>query len=394
MNEWLTAQVSEPAVLVTVAIVEGSGPREPGARMLVTARGQHDTIGGGHLEMCAIDLAREMLESAASERMAADAAPAIGATTDHAAERAPGGAAWGGARARLERYALGPTLGQCCGGVVHLAFELVDASLAAVLVSLRARRRDDSWRLSAIDGEPISLLLDACGAVVAGSGHGVAVANAGGARNGARSVGDAFGPAFPQVDRARGTHILRDTAGRRWLADPCLAPRAHLVLFGAGHVGAAIVRMLGELPCTVTWVDEREDMFPASLPVNVTMEATDMPEAAVADAPAGASYLVMTHSHALDQRLCEAILAREDAGWFGLIGSHTKRVQFERRMAARGLPQDRVDNMVCPIGLPGITSKLPAAIAASVCAQLLMVWEAQQIAALDATAPARLVAVR
>ncbi|WP_373990713.1 xanthine dehydrogenase accessory protein XdhC [Duganella sp. BuS-21] len=345
MNEWLTVQVSEPAVLVTVAIVEGSGPREPGARMLVTARGQHDTIGGGHLELCAIDLAREMLSS--------------------------------GGGARLERYALGPTLGQCCGGVVYLAFEVVDAALAVVLAGLRERRTEDSWRLSAIDGEPVSLLLDARGVVAGGAG--------------------AFGPAFPAVDRERGTHIVRDTAGRRWLADPCLAPRAHLVLFGAGHVGAAIVRMLGELPCTVTWVDEREDIFPASLPFNVTMEATDTPEAAVADAPAGASYLVMTHSHALDQRLCAAILARQDAGWFGLIGSHTKRVQFERRMAARGLPQDRIDNMVCPIGLPGITSKLPAAIAASVCAQLLMVWEAQQTAALNvdvAAAPARLVAAR
>jgi xanthine dehydrogenase accessory factor len=96
----------------------------------------------------------------------------------------------------------------------------------------------------------------------------------------------------------------------------------------------------------------------------------------------------MTHSHALDQRLCETILARDDVGWFGLIGSSTKRVQFERRMAARGLPQDRIDNMVCPIGLAGISSKLPAAIAASVCAQLLMVWEQQQIATLSA--PARL----
>jgi xanthine dehydrogenase accessory factor len=79
-----------------------------------------------------------------------------------------------------------------------------------------------------------------------------------------------------------------------------------------------------------------------------------------------------------------------------LIGSRTKRVQFERRMAARGLPQDRIDAMVCPIGLAGITNKLPAAIAASVCAQLLMVWEAQQIAALDeaCAAPARLSVVR
>lgn len=351
MNEWLTAQVLEPAVLVTVAIVEGSGPREPGAKMQVTARGQHDTIGGGHLEMCAVELAREMLKGAAQ-----------------------GDAAGQGASARLERYALGPTLGQCCGGVVHLAFELVGAELGNVLTGLRRRRRDDNWRLSALDGPAAALLLDADGAIVAG-GEFAAVAASG-------------RPAAPALDRERGTHILRDTAGRRWLADPCLAPRAHLVLFGAGHVGAAIVRMLGELPCNVTWVDEREDMFPSSLPSNVAVEATDMPEAAVAAAPANASYLVMTHSHALDQRLCETILARDDVGWFGLIGSNTKRVQFERRMAARGLPQDRIDNMVCPIGLPGISSKLPAAIAASVCAQLLMVWEQQQIAALSA--PARL----
>jgi len=328
MNEWLTTRITEPAVLVTVAIVEGSGPREPGAKMLVTAHGQHDTIGGGHLEMCAVELAREMLAQ--------------------------------GATARLERYALGPTLGQCCGGVVQLAFEPVDAQLAAVLDSLRERRRDDSWRLSAIDGPSASLLLDADTA------------------------------SAPAVDRRRGTHILRDAAGRRWLADPCLAPRAHLLLFGAGHVGAAIVRMLGELPCTVTWIDEREDMFPPSIPANVTVEATDTPEALVAAAPPDASYLVMTHSHALDQRLTASILARADVGWFGLIGSRTKRTQFERRMAARGLPQDRIDAMVCPIGLAGITNKLPAAIAASVCAQLLMVWEAQQIAALDSTVKIRI----
>jgi len=334
MNTWLTAQVSEPAVLVTVAIVEGSGPREPGAKMLVTARGQHDTIGGGHLELCAVELAREMLAASAG------GAPA----------------------ARLERYALGPTLGQCCGGVVHLAFEVVGPALAGVLAGLRARQREDSWRLSAIDGPSAAHLLGADSAIVAA----------------------------PVVDRERGTHVLRDAAGRRWLADPCLAPRAHLVLFGAGHVGAAIVRLLGELPCTVTWVDEREDMFPADLPANVIVEATDLPEACVAAAPEDASYLVMTHSHALDQRLTEAILTREHTGWFGLIGSHTKRVQFERRMAARGIPQDRIDNMVCPIGLPGISSKLPAAIAASVCAQLLMVWEQQQIAALGGSAPARL----
>lgn len=375
MNKWLTARIAEPAVLVTVAIVEGSGPREPGAKMLVTADGQYDTIGGGHLEMCAVELARGML--------AAPAANAVGtvnaADTTNAANNANAANAANAGMARLERYALGPTLGQCCGGVVHLAFELVDPGLHNVLAALLKRQRQDSWRLSAIDGPAAALLLDEQGAVIAGS------------------PASAHTPA-PTFSRERGTHVLRDAAGRRWLADPCLAPRAHLLLFGAGHVGAAIVRMLGELPCGVTWIDEREDMFPSTLPANVTVEATDAPEALVAAAPPGASYLVMTHSHALDQRLSEAILARADVGWFGLIGSQTKRVQFERRMAARGLPAERIAAMVCPIGLAGITNKLPAAIAASVCAQLLMVWEAQQTAALNAAAtlrtPVRLVASR
>lgn len=344
MNEWLSTAGDRPAVLVTVAIVEGSGPREAGARMLVTADGQFDTIGGGHLEMCAVDIGRSMLKG-------------------------------GPQPLRLERFALGPSLGQCCGGVVHLAFEVVDAGLRDVLAMLRQRRQEDSWRLSAIDGAAACALFDANGRMLAGA------APRGVAESGADGV------AMPAFARERGTHVMRDGAGRRWLVDACPAPRAHLLLFGAGHVGAAIVRVLGELPCTVTWIDERDDMFPPDVPANVAVEASDMPEALVAAAPAGSSYLVMTHSHALDQRLSEAILARPDVGWFGLIGSQTKRTQFERRMRARGLPEERIEAMVCPVGLPGIANKAPAVIAASVCAQLLMVWEAQQAAAEQPAAP-------
>lgn len=168
---------------------------------------------------------------------------------------------------------------------------------------------------------------------------------------------------------------MQDSVGERWLIDPCLAHRPHLMLFGAGHVGAAIVHALADLPCHVTWVDEREDMFPDSLPANVKMEATDIPEALIDAAPAAASFLVMTHSHALDQRLSERILRRADAGWFGLIGSKTKRMQFENRLRERGIPSERLADMVCPIGIPGISGKAPAVIAASVCAQLLLVWE-------------------
>ncbi len=315
-DDWLAAAAAAPSVIVTVAVVEGSGPREQGARMLVTPARVTGTIGGGHLEHRAIATARAMLLDA---------------------------------RARhFERFALGPSLGQCCGGVVHLAFELADPAQAALLAK---RRSDDSWRLVALDGAPDSALFDEHGRQLAGS------------------------PA-PLFARHQGAHLMQEQDGRRWLVDPVAAPRVRLLLFGAGHVGAAIVRALAHLPCRVTWVDEREDMFPSSVPANVTIEATDTPEAAVAAAPAGASYLVMTHSHALDQRLAEAIIARPDTGWFGLIGSKTKRKQFEHRLRARGADEARIGAMVCPIGLPGISNKAPAVIAASVCAQLLTVWEA------------------
>jgi xanthine dehydrogenase accessory factor len=251
----------------------------------------------------------------------------------------------------LERFPLGPSLGQCCGGVVQLAFEAVDHAHLAMLAE---RREQDSWRLVALDGAPELALFDADGKLL---------------------QGDAAGFALAHADlRTRVTRVLRDDTGRRWLLDRVEAPRAHLMLFGAGHVGAAIVRAMGDLPCRITWVDEREDLFPAVVPHNVVIEATDVPEALAARAQAGTSFLVMTHSHALDQRVAEAILKRPSADWFGLIGSNTKRKQFEHRLRERGIPEARLAAMVCPIGVPGIDGKEPAVIAVAVAAQLLMLW--------------------
>jgi len=328
MDNWLSlaAGGAAPAILVTVAIVEGSVPREPGARMLVDAVRQWGTVGGGHLELRGAEVARAMLAA--------------------------------GDTRRLQRFPLGPALGQCCGGVVHLAFERVDRDYLAVLA---ARSHEDCWRLLLLDApgaEPARAVFDATGRLL----------HAGPQDRAAHG-------AWPSFDRALGTHVVQDSQDRRWLVDAMLAPRAHLMLFGAGHVGAAIVRALADLPCRVTWVDERDDLFPPDLPHNVTVEATDTPEALAQTAPPDTSFLVMTHSHALDQRLAETILKRPGHDWFGLIGSATKRTQFERRLRERGIAQDRLDAMVCPIGVPGIEGKLPAVIAVAVAAQLLMVWE-------------------
>jgi len=330
MTTWLAAlrrmqQSSTPAVLVTVAQIQGSTPRESGARMLYTADAQFDTIGGGHLEWRAAQIARAMLQ--------ADPARLDG-------------------QRRLERIALGPSLGQCCGGVVFLCFERI-ASDAEALQLWQALEQswtsgNDRWRALPLDhAEPMQLL-------------------------------QPDGTQHTLQDMARTasqTQLVRDQQGRRWLLDLCRAHQPQVVLFGAGHVGAAIVKVLSTLPYRVLWVDEREDMFPPGLSAQITTEATDVPNAAVDMAEPGAYYLVMTHSHALDQQLTERILKRGDAAWFGLIGSITKRRQFEHRLAERGFSAQQLERITCPIGIPGIYGKEPASIAIAVVAQLMQLWE-------------------
>ncbi|WP_232243383.1 xanthine dehydrogenase accessory protein XdhC [Paraburkholderia sp. SOS3] len=159
-----------------------------------------------------------------------------------------------------------------------------------------------------------------------------------------------------------------------------LPPPMHIVLFGAGHVGHALVTLLGSLPCVVQWVDERDELFPDDVPANVQVEATDTPEAIVDQAPAGTYFLVMTHNHALDFALASRIMRRRDFAYFGMIGSKTKRVKFERRLLERGVDPARMAEMTCPIGVGGITDKAPHAIALAVCAQLLQVRGARPAA--------------
>lgn len=251
---WLTA--GRPAVVVHISAHRGSVPRETGTCMLVAADTVVGSIGGGHLELQAIAQARQMLQD-------------------------------GAAAAQVRHVALGPSLGQCCGGTLDLRFV------------------------------PLA-----------------------------------------QEDPAL------------WPAPP---PRFHLELYGAGHVGRAIVRLLEELPCTVRWIDEREAEFPATpLPAHIERVCAEPVQAEVALAPPGAQVLVLTHSHALDLALAEALLRRGDFASFGLIGSATKRVRFERRLAERGLAPEAIARMACPIGLPGLRGKEPAVIAVAVVAQLLL----------------------
>ena len=250
-----------PAVLVSVDSIIGSTPREPGAKMIVTATRLYGTIGGGNLEYQATRIARDQLERDAEDG--------------------------------VQRFPLGAGLGQCCGGLVNLMFERLSA--------------DSDWEALAQDEE-----------------------------------------------------------------------RIDLYLFGAGHVGQAVVRALRDLPFRIHWIDTRDDILPPDPPPGVTTICTDTPEAEIAAAVADSYFLVMTHDHGLDQRLCEQILLREDFVYFGLIGSVSKRRNFETRMRRRGIDARRFARMTCPIGIGGINSKQPAQIAISVAAEILQVYDRAQ----------------
>jgi xanthine dehydrogenase accessory factor len=161
--------------------------------------------------------------------------------------------------------------------------------------------------------------------------------------------------------------------------------RRRLVLFGAGHVGRALVFALAPLPFTITWVDPRPDAFPAFVPGNAVARTVADPTAALAEEPAGSFVLVMSHSHQLDLALVAAALADDRFPYVGLIGSKSKRARFEKRLAAGGIPPHRIGELVCPIGVRGIGSKQPAAIAAATVAELLIRDEALRTAAVPET---------
>jgi xanthine dehydrogenase accessory factor len=195
---------------------------------------------------------------------------------------------------------------------------------------------------------------------------------------------------LPRLEREAGSTARRAQGGVRFVERLGRAA-APLWVFGAGHVGQALVRIFLGLPVSLTWLDTRVELLPADLPQHVRVERGDA-VASVAGAPPGARYLVLTHSHALDYALCRAILARGDFGWAGLIGSKSKAARFRARLARDGLGAGSIARLVCPIGVPGIAGKSPAAIAVAVAAQILQDLDASADAGADTRSHAASVA--
>ena len=275
-----TLEAQGSCALVSVVRTQGSVPREEGARMVVTPAGFHGTIGGGTLEWKALAEAQRLLGKPRQVRMLTQA--------------------------------LGPDLGQCCGGRVTLAVESFARSDLPQAKDMAVREE--------------------------------------------------AGP-FTVTDRLPGLVESFDEQHRA------------VLVFGAGHVGRALILALAPLPFDVTWADPRPGAFPGAMPQNATGFSGD-PLECVAAAPEGALAIIMTHSHALDLSLADAALRNGSIAHVGVIGSATKRARFEKRLREAGVDNSRVEAMICPIGIGGIRSKLPAAIAVSVAAHLITLDEA------------------
>jgi xanthine dehydrogenase accessory factor len=323
-----------PVARVVVAEVHGSTPREVGAAMLVWAGGQAGTIGGGALEWEAAEAARAMLGTAGPphpipppqggrEVPSGPSRQLPGHGTGAAARGVSlpprgGGTGWGGGTLsrRVTRIPLGPALGQCCGGAVTLWTEV--------------------W--TAVPAGPVI----------------------------ARGPGEMPLAVARILDSARGQGVMPATAlVRGWLVEPVARTVRHLWVWGAGHVGRAVVGVVAPLPgVAVTWVDVAPDRFPDEVPHGVAV-LTDPS----ARPPATAEHLVMTFSHALDLEICHRLLTHGFAS-LGLIGSATKAARFRSRLAALGHSPASIARIRCPIGDPAL-GKHPQAIAIGVAAAFL-----------------------
>jgi xanthine dehydrogenase accessory factor len=218
-------------------------------------------------------------------------------------------------RDAARRVPLGPGLGQCCGGAVRLLWEVYDAA-----------------RLAEVPEAGLY----------------------------ARPLPGADGGAAPAAPGVAGG----------WIAEAVAPAGRPLWIWGAGHVGRALVGVLAALPGrAITWADTGPERFPAAVPEGVeAVPAADLPRLA-AHAPQAAEHLILTYSHDIDLALCDALLRRGFAGC-GLIGSATKRARFRSRLRAMGHAEEAIARIRCPIGDPAL-GKHPQAIAVGVAAEML-----------------------
>ena len=325
MQKWaeqLTSIINrdKKAVLVTVVGVWGSVPREIGATLIVSSGDFVGTIGGGNLEFSCIADAREMLAGQLTRKS--------------------------------KRVSLGPGLGQCCGGRVEVLFDIVTTETAwfKELVS-DSHVMQRHWLCRSIDG-----------------GDTLFIAASDVARTLSGSIAENTKPVTSAVT------VSHDDESR-WIYQPLSARKPAAWVYGAGHVGQAVVAQLSLLGCQITLLDHREEWLGLQPALELTRVLTETPEEDAVSAPSDAVHVVMTHSHSLDFEICHVLLKNGQFDWLGLIGSATKRQTFHNRLIQRGVDENAIERLRCPIGTLGLESSQPELISLNLAAELALHWQ-------------------
>jgi len=155
------------------------------------------------------------------------------------------------------------------------------------------------------------------------------------------------------------------------LLEPFIPNTRTLWLFGAGHVGREVVKVLSGLPLRIMWVDARENEFPAVMPADCRKIVTSAPLSVLEKLSRDDYVLVMTHNHDLDYDIVRHAMKLGGYAYLGLIGSVTKRARFDKRLQVDGIPAADLQKLTCPIGIGGVKGKHPREIAIAVAAELL-----------------------
>jgi len=226
----------------------------------------------------------------------------------------------------VQRIPLGPNLGQCCGGSVTLVTEYFSQS------NLPKETIHYVRPVKPNTPEPLWVKRN--------------LANV---RNGTETLD---------------TH-LQDG----WLVEPITQPHQPVWIYGAGHVGRAIIDTMQGLPFDITWIDTNADRFPDHIPETVTQLIAHNPALVAKHAPHNTQHYILTYSHALDLELCHAILGHSFKS-LGLIGSKTKHARFTAKLQNLGHSPTQISRIVCPIGDPTL-GKEPKAIALGITSALI-----------------------
>ncbi|MGI9422258.1 MAG: xanthine dehydrogenase accessory protein XdhC [Hyphomicrobiaceae bacterium] len=324
-------QTADPAPVVRLVVVEtrGSAPRGPGAAMRVGTDFADGTIGGGRLEYEAIVRARAILQSC-SERAVKN-------------------------YRHLQTWPLGPGLGQCCGGTVRVLFEHQDAGSHASCEIVPRTGGDHRLAIRPVISGPT---VQVCAAQSDMAGLPPEVSRA------AAAMLDGSRPMSPLL-------VAAADQNKTYFIEPLRQAPTPLFVYGAGHVGRALIKIVADLDFDLHWVDTHKERFPTDLIGSSHCVVAREPAIIANAAPPGAFHVVLTYSHAMDLAVCQAVLSRQDFGFLGLIGSATKRARFFKRLRESNISEDALSRLTCPIGLGELRSKEPTTIAISVAAQLL-----------------------